>query len=77
MLSLLYYFPKTITTTLHPPNSPSPALHLGAEEVYAAAAAPLVRHALDGGHATLFTYGQTGARQLRAYYNTYTTLHLY
>ena len=30
-------------------------------EVYGAAAAPLVAHALSGGHAALFMYGQTGS----------------
>ena len=31
------------------------------DEVYGAAAAPLVAHALGGGHAALFMYGQTGS----------------
>jgi kinesin family protein 2/24 len=33
----------------------------GADDVYGLAAAPLVQHAMRGGHSTLFTYGQTGS----------------
>lgn len=35
--------------------------HAGADEVYGLAAAPLIEHAMRGGHSTLFTYGQTGS----------------